>query len=157
MVKSNPASTAASARSSFHTTICVLEGLLAFEQAFGAAPTVTAARARGREYLLERRLLRRLSSGEIIEPAWTQFAFPPLWHYDLLRALDYLRSNGEPPDPRVAEAMRIVQERRHRDGRWLLDVRHTDTLYGDLAGAVGLPNRWITLRALRAMDWYRGS
>src|SRR3954470_16876795 len=142
-----------SVRSSFHTTICVLEGLLAFEQAFGAASTVGAARARGHEYLLERRLLRRLSSGEIIEPAWTQFAFPPLWHYDVLRALEYLRSTGEPPDPRVADAMRIVQERRHRDGRWLLDVRHKGTLYEDLAGPVGLPNRWITLRALRVMDW----
>src|SRR5438445_5410705 len=76
-----------SVRSSFHTTICVLEGLLAFEQAFGATLAVTDARRRAHEYLLERRLLRRLSTGEIIEPAWTQFAFPTLWHYDVLRAL----------------------------------------------------------------------
>ncbi len=85
-----------SVRSSFHTTICVLEGLLAFEQAFGAAPAVTDARRRGQEYLLERRLLRRLSTGEIIDPAWTAFAFPPLWHYDVLRALDYLRAASRP-------------------------------------------------------------
>src|SRR3954463_16667164 len=83
-----------SVRSSFHTTICVLEGLLAFEQAFGNAPSITAARRRGQEYLLERRLLRRLSTAEIIQPAWTQLAFPPLWHYDVLRALEYLRSTG---------------------------------------------------------------
>ena len=86
-----------SVRSSFHTTICVLEGLLAFEQAFGAAPPVTGARRRAHEYLLDRRLLRRLSTGEIINPAWTRFAFPPLWHYDVLRALDYLRAAGVPP------------------------------------------------------------
>ena len=143
-----------SVRSSFHTTICVLEGLLAFETAFGASSTVTDARRRAQEYLLERRLLRRLSTGEIIEPTWTQFAFPPLWHYDVLRALDYLRAAGVKPDARVEEAVAIVLERREASGRWLLDVRHRDTLHEELAGDVGEPNRWITLRALRVLDWY---
>jgi hypothetical protein len=138
-----------SVRSSFHTTLCVLEGLLAFENAFGATTSVTDARRRGQEYLLERRLLRRLSTGDIIEPAWTQFAFPTLWHYDVLRALDYLRAAGVQPDPRIEEAVAIVRERRQGDGRWLLDVRHRNTLHEELAGAVGAPNRWITLRALR--------
>jgi hypothetical protein len=98
--------------------------------------------------------MRRLSTGEIIEPAWMQFAFPPLWHYDVLRALDYLRAAGEPPDARVEEAVQIVRERIQDNGRWLLDVRHRDTLYEELAGTVGAPNRWITLRARRVLDWY---
>jgi len=86
-----------SVRSSFHTTICVLEGLSAFEQAFGATPAVTDARRRATGYLLERRLLRRASTGEIIDPAWTRLAFPMLWHYDVLRALDHLvRLRGRP-------------------------------------------------------------
>jgi hypothetical protein len=143
-----------SVRSSFHTTLCVLEGLLAFEQAFGAASPVTDARRRGQEYLLERRLLRRLSTGDIIEPAWTQFAFPTLWHYDVLRGLDYLRAAGAEPDARLEEAIAIVAERRQGDGRWLLDVRHRNTLHEELAGAVGAPNRWITLRALRVLNRY---
>jgi hypothetical protein len=145
-----------SVRSSFHTTICVLEGLSAFEQAFGAAPTVTDARRRAREYLLERRLLRRLSTGEIIDPAWTRLAFPPLWRYDVLRALDHLRAAGVPPDGRAEEAVAIVRERRRPDGRWSLDVRHRDTLHEELAGEVGAPNRWVTLRALRVLDWHAG-
>jgi hypothetical protein len=145
-----------SVRSSFHTTICVLEGLLAFEQAFGATPPVTEARKRAREYLLERRLLRRLSTGDIIEPAWTRFAFPPLWHYDVLRALDYLRAAGARPDERVEEAVAIVLDRRQGDGCWRLDARHQDTLYEELAGPVGAADRWITLRALRVLDWYAG-
>jgi hypothetical protein len=143
-----------SIRSSFHTTICVLEGLLAFEQAFAATSAVTEARRRAQEYLLERRLLRRLSTGEIIEPTWTQFAFPTLWHYDVLRALDYLRAAGVRPDARVEEAVAIVLERGQGAGRWLLDVRHRNTLHEELAGTVGAPNRWITLRALRVLDWY---
>jgi hypothetical protein len=142
-----------SVRSSFHTTICVLEGLLAFETAFGAAPAVTDARTRAHEYLLERRLLRRLSTGEIIEPAWTLFSFPPLWHYDVLRALDYLRAAGVRPDERMEEATAIVIERRQDDGRWRLDVRHRDAPYQEIAGSVGAPNKWITLRALRVLDW----
>jgi hypothetical protein len=143
-----------SVRSSFHTTICVLEGLLAFEKAFGATAPVTDARRRAQEYLLERRLLRRLSTGDIIEPAWTQFAFPMLWHYDVLRALDYLRAAGVEPEDQVEEAVAIVLERRQGDGRWLLDVRHRNTLHDELAGTVGAPNRWITLRALRVLDWH---
>jgi hypothetical protein len=142
-----------SVRSSFHTTICVLEGLLAFERAFGAASSLTEARQRAQEYLLERRLLRRLSTGGMIEAAWTQLAFPTLWHYDVLRALDYLRAAGVHPDARMEEAVAIVRERRQGDGRWLLDVRHRNTLHEDIAGAVGEPNRWITLRAMRVLEW----
>jgi hypothetical protein len=143
-----------SVRSSFHTTICVLEGLLAFEKAFGATPAVTDARKRAQKYLLERRLLRKLSTGEIIDPTWAQLAFPTLWHYDVLRALDYLREADVPPDARVEEAVAIVRDRRQGDGRWLLDVRHRNTLHEEMAGAVGAPNRWVTLRARRVLDWY---
>jgi len=142
-----------SVRSSFHTTICVLEGLLAYEQAFGATALLTEARRRAQEYLLERRLLRRLSTGEIIDATWTQFAFPTLWHYDVLRALDYLRAAGVQPDARLDEAIAIVLERRDGSGRWRLDLRHRNTLHEELAGTVGAPNRWITLRALRVLDW----
>lgn len=143
-----------SVRSSFHTTICVLEGLLAFEQAFVVASAITDARRRAHEYLLDRHLLRRLSTGAIIDSRWTQFSFPPLWHYDVLRALDYLRAAQAESEGRVDEAVAIVLERRQDDGRWLLDLRHKDTLHEDIAGAVGAPNRWITLHALRVLDWY---
>lgn len=142
-----------SVRSSFHTTICVLEGLLAFEQAFGVAAATTDARRRAEEYLLARRLLRRRSTGDVIDPSWTRLAFPPLWHYDVLRALDYLRATGVQADARVEEAVAAIVERRQHDGRWLLDVRHRNTLYEELAGVVGEPNRWITLRALRVLEW----
>ena len=143
-----------SVRSSFHTTICVLEGLLAYETAKGATAAVTGARVRAQEYLLERRLFRRLSSGEVIEPKWARFTFPTMWHYDVLRGLDYLRSAGVVPDERVAEAVGLVVERRQPDGRWLLDEPHRDVVHGDLEGGAGQPSRWNTLRALRVLDWY---
>jgi hypothetical protein len=142
-----------SVRSSFHTTICVLEGLFAYEERFGASAAIGDARSLAHEYLLSRRLLRRASTGAIIESTWTAFAFPTLWHYDVLRALDYLRAAGAQPDARVAEAIAILRERQQPDGRWLLDVRHRDTLYPEFAGEVGAPSRWVTLRALRVLDW----
>jgi hypothetical protein len=142
-----------SVRSSFHTTICVLEGLLEFEQSVGVDAAITNARNRAHEYLLQRRLLRRLSTGEVIDRRWTEFAFPPLWHYDVLRGLDYLRAAGVSPDARVDEAVAIVRDRRRPEGRWLLDARHRNTLYEEMAGVVGEPNRWITLRASRVLRW----
>ena len=140
-----------SVRSSFHTTICVLEGLLAHEKSYGEDPAITEARERGGEYLLERHLLRRLSTGDVIDEGWRCLAYPPLWHYDVLRGLEYAVNAGFKDDPRLAEAIETVESRRLSDGRWHLDVRHKDTLYEEIAGAPGEPNRWITLRALRAL------
>lgn len=143
-----------SARSSFHTTICVLEGLLEYERAVGPDPLVTAARRRGEEYLLARSLFRRLSTGEVVDPAFVQFAYPPRYHYDILRALDYFRDAGEAPDPRVADAMRIVESKRSGDGRWLLDDAHAEALAFPFSETVGEASRWNTLRALRVLRWY---
>lgn len=146
-----------STRSSFHTTICVLEGLLAFEQARGATPDVASARRRGEEYLLARHLQRRLSTGAIINTEWTNLVFPPLWHYDILRALDYMRKAEVGKDHRLDEAADAVRSARAADGRWSLDARHRGTLYPQMVGDVGEPNRWITLLALRTLAWIEKS
>ncbi len=142
-----------SVRSSFDTTINVLEGLLEFERATAGSPDVTAARRRGEEYLLERNLFRRKSTGEVVRPIYLEFAFPFYWHYDVLRALDYFRDVGGEPDPRMAEAVEIVRSKRQPDGRWLLDHLHPGRVFFDLED-VGEPSRWNTLRALRVLDWY---
>jgi len=143
-----------SVRSSFHTTICVLEGLLAYEKARGGTAAVTAARVRAHEYLLERRMFRRLSSGEVISRGWTRFSFPAMWHYDVLRGLDYLRSAGVEPDERVAEAVGLVAKRRHQNGRWPLHKPDPDPVHFEMENGRGNPSRWNTLRALRVLDWY---
>ena len=143
-----------SVRSSFHTTICVLEGLLEYERAVGAAPEVASARRRGEEYLLERALFRRRSTGEVANPAFLKFAFPPRYHYDVLRALDYLRDAGVQPDTRVGDACEVVEGRRQADGRWLLDGAYDEALALPFGESVGQPSRWNTLRALRVLGWY---
>jgi hypothetical protein len=142
-----------STRGSFHTTICVIEGLLEHERATGGAPAVTAARERGQAYLLERSLLRRRSSGEVIDPAWTHFSFPTGYHYDALRGLEYLRSANVTPDARLDEAVDLVTSKRDVDGRWALENVHLDELDAEPGVAEGQPSRWITLRALRVLRW----
>ena len=149
-----------STRSSFNTTLCVLEALLEHEWAVGASPEVTGARLRGQEYLLERRLFRRLSTGEVIErdrkggAAWTRFAFPTWWHYDVLRGLEYLRRAGVAPDGRVTEAIDLVESKRDGDGRWPLEVRYAGEMPVETDDGEGRPSRWNTLRALRVLNWY---
>jgi hypothetical protein len=142
-----------SVRSSFHTTICVLEGLLEYERAKGASAALTAARARGQEFLLERRMFRSLSSGQVINRDWTLFSFPTGYHYDMLRGLDYLRSAGVEPDDRIAEAIELVQKHRRSDGRWPLQNPHADRFHFEMDEGPDEPSRWNTLRALRVLRW----
>jgi hypothetical protein len=143
-----------SRRSSFNTTICVLEALLEYKLAGGSRAEVTEARLRGQEYLLERRLLRRRTTGEVVDPAWTRFSFPTWWHYDVLRGLEYLRRAGATPDERVAEAIELVESKRDGDGRWPLENEHPGTMAVEVDEGEGRPSRWNTLRALRVLDWY---
>jgi len=149
-----------STRSSFNTTICVLEALLEYERAGNGTPVVTEARLRGQEYLLERRLFRRRSTGQVIErdrkggATWTRFAFPTWWHYDVLRGLDCLRRAGASTDERVAEAIDLVASKCDTDGRWPLETQHPGKMPVETDEGQGRPSRWNTLRALRVLDWY---
>jgi hypothetical protein len=143
-----------STRSSFHTTIRVLEGLLEYEKARAATTAVAAARSRAHEYLLERRMFRSLSSGEVIDKHWLRFAFPSTWHYDVLRGLDYLRNAGVAPDERVAEAIGVVEQRRHQNGLWPLNTLHPGRRTFDMEAGVGKASYWNTLRSLRVLRWY---
>jgi len=143
-----------STRSSFHTTICVLEGLLEYERALGSAPEIAAIRRRGEEYLLTRRLFRRRSTGDVASPDFLKFEFPPRYKYNVLRALDYFRDACVHPDDRMDEALHVVEKSRQADGRWLLDGTHNEALAFPFSESPGEPSRWVTLRALRVLRWY---
>jgi len=146
-----------SRRSSFHTTICVLEGLLEYERAGRKSRAVTNARKRGENYLLDRHLFRSLRTGEVIDERWLRFSFPTFWHYDVLRGLDYLRNAEIKPDRRVRQAIKSVIERRHQNGRWPLNLLHPERIPVEMETGVGSASRWNTLRALRVLRWYKNS
>ena len=156
-----------STRSSFNTTICVLEALLECELSAGSRGEVTSARLRGQEYLLVRRLFRRRSTGAVIQhdrkmgpagtqghPAFTRIAHPAWWHYDVLRGLDYLRRAGVAPDERMAEAVGLAASKCDGDGRWSVEVRYPGVMPIAIDEGERRPSRWNTLRALRVLDWY---
>jgi hypothetical protein len=146
-----------SRRSSFHTTICVLEGLLDYERAGRKSVAVAKARKRAEEYLLERRMFRSLRTGDVIDKRWLRFSYPAFWHYDVLRGLDYLRNAGIKPDSRMSEAIETVMERRHQNGRWPLNFLHAERIPLEMETGVGSASRWNTLRALRVLHWYNNS
>ncbi|MBL8098745.1 MAG: hypothetical protein JNK81_06160 [Anaerolineales bacterium] len=149
-----------STRSSFNTTICVLEALLAYEKMNKENKEVTAARLRGQEYILERYLFKRKSTGEIIEKdrkggnVWANFAFPTWWRYDILRGLEYMRNANVTPDERIADAIEVVMSKRDNDGKWILDVQYEGIMPVEINEGEGKPSRWNTLRALRVLKWY---
>lgn len=142
-------------RSSFHTTILALEGLLEYERAVGGASELEYARHRAHEYLFERRLMYSLRTGEVVNRRWLLMSFPPRWFYDVLRALDYLRAAGMDPDSRADEAVTVVDSKRRKDGRWPLQNRHAGREHFEMEEGPGKPSRWNTLRALRVLAWYR--
>jgi hypothetical protein len=146
-----------SIRSSFATTINVLEGLLAYQQTTGGSQDLTAARKRAEEYLLERSLLRRKSTRKIINASWLQFSFPTRWHYDILRGLDYFRSAGGRPDARLREAIGLLRSKQQANGTWLLENTHPGKIYFPLDEGDGHPSRWITLRAMRVQAWFEAA
>jgi hypothetical protein len=147
-----------SVRSSFATTINVLEGLLEYERAAEGTPGSREARRSGEGFLLERRLFRRLSTGEPADEQFLRFAHPSRWHYDVLRALDYFRSaaalTGAAADSRIGEAVDHVRTRRLEDGTWPLDWTPPGRVWFDVDEGAGEPSRWVTLRAMRVLRWW---
>lgn len=139
--------------SSFASTINVLEGLLECERATGGSAELRAARRGGEEYLLERSLFRRRSTGEVAVDAWREFSFPTRWHYDVLRALEYFRL-ADVRDPRLGEAIELVRRKRQDDGTWLLENTHPGAVHVELEHGDGRPSRWNTLRATRVLAWW---
>ena len=150
-----------SVRSSFDTTINVLEGLLKYERATGGTPESRAARRSGEEYLLERHLFRRLSTGQPADESYLHLLHPNRWHYDVLRGLDYFRSvsalTGQAPDPRLGEAIEHIRSRRLDAGTWPLDWNPTGRIWFEVDDGPGEPSRWVTLRALRVLKWWEAA
>ncbi|GMA32778.1 hypothetical protein GCM10025875_27700 [Litorihabitans aurantiacus] len=146
-----------STRSSFHSTLNALRGMLAWEQLTGR-DDLREVRLRGQEYLLERRLLTRASTGERVGPWVEHLVHPVRWIYTALGALDHLRNagvhDGVAPDPRAADAVAVVREARRDDGTWAPNVRLAGERWFEVDVEKGEPSPWLTFTALRALHWW---
>ncbi|HEX4248699.1 MAG TPA: squalene cyclase [Pseudonocardia sp.] len=147
-----------STRSSYHSTLNSLKGLLAHDAATGGTDATRAARRAGEEYLLCRRLYRRLSTGEPVAPWVGRFAYPPRWTYSVLNAAEYFREaallDGTAPDPRMAEAIELVRAARQPDGTWLQARRHPGRVWFDVDVPEGEPSKWLSLSGTRVLAWW---
>ncbi|MER5266268.1 squalene cyclase [Actinosynnema sp. NPDC002837] len=147
-----------STRSSFHSTLNSLKGLLAYDAATGGTEATRAARRAGEEYLLARGLFRRLSTGEPVAPWVNRFSYPFRWYYNVLNAAEYFRQvwllDGTPPDPRLADAIELVRAERQPDGTWLQARRHPGRVWFEVDVPAGEPSKWLTLYGTRVLDWW---
>jgi hypothetical protein len=147
-----------STRSSFDSTLNALKGLCDHEAATGGSDATRAARRAGEEYLLERGLMRRLSTGEVLAPWVTRFAYPFRWFYSVLNAADYFRMacllDGTQPDPRMADAMEAIRAQRRPDGTWLQARRHPGRVWFEVDVPAGESSRWLTLSGVRVLEWW---
>ena len=147
-----------SRRSSFHSTLNSLVGILDHEVRTGGSPALRQARHSGEEHLLQRGLMRRLSTGEVHEPWATHFAHPYRWYYSVLRAADYFRTaslhDGRRPDDRMADAVELIRSARNADGTWHQQLRHEGRTWFDVDSGPGEPSRWLTFHALRVLRWW---
>jgi len=147
-----------STRSSFHSTLNTLKGLLAYEAKTGGSDALRTARRAGEEYLLQRRLIRRLSTGEVVAPWVTRFAYPFRWFYSVLNAAEYFRAtalnDGTAPDPRLAEAIEVIRAARRPDGTWLQEHRHPGRVWFEVDAPPGEPSKWLTFAGIRVLAWW---
>ncbi len=144
-------------RSSFHSTLNSLVGLLDYELRTGKNEKVTDARKRAEEYLLQRRLMFKLSTGEPVGPWLNDLAYPLRWNYTIIRALNYFRESamfaGTDPDPRIAEAAEALAAMANENGRWVTNDRIPGQVWFDVDTPVGEESKWLTFFALRALAW----
>jgi hypothetical protein len=147
-----------SSRSSVRSTLNTIKGLLYYEIASGGDERLRAARHSGEEYLLERRLMRRLTTGELLGPWVTSFAYPFRSFYTVLNAVDHFRFaslyDGTPPDPRLADAVDAIRAARQPDGRWLQERRHPGRVWFEIDVPPGEPSKWLTFHGTRVLEWW---
>ena len=142
--------------SSFHTTISVLEGLWEYEKVFPRSALIKSVRQmqdEGIEFLLQHRLYKSDKSGKIVHPQMVKLAFPPRWHYDILRCLDYFQDKGIKKEKRMVDAVCLLKEKQTKDGFWKLETKYRAKVFFDME-KVGKASRWNTLRVLRVLKWW---
>lgn len=147
-----------STRSSFHSTLNALKGLLAFDVATGGTEATRAARRGGEEYLLQRNLFRRQSTGQPVGPWVDRFRYPQRWAYSVLNAADYFRAaarcDGVGPDPRMADAIERIRAARQPDGTWLQTEPLPGRVWFEVDVSDGEPSKWLTLFGIRVLAWW---
>lgn len=146
--------------SSFTETLLPMLGLAAYARKYRRPAAAEGARAAG-EVFLRRRLFKRVSDGRIIAPDFVALHYPRYWHYDFLGGLKAMMQIGRIRDPRCADALDLLEERRLPDGGWPAEKRYykvspkTMRSNADYVNWGGTSrkrmNEWVTVDALAVL------
>lgn len=141
--------------SSMHTTISILEGILEYAKNGYEyrLQELQEAAEKSRTFLLQHRLFLSDRTGNIIDKKWLMLSYPSRWKYDVLRALDYFQSAGIKYDPRMQDALDILNKKRRKDNKWPVQAKHPGQIHFDMEKTGG-PSRWNTLRAMRVLKHF---
>jgi hypothetical protein len=142
--------------SSFHTTISVLEGLWEFERHYPHHDLLNVIQEKqneGIEFLLDHHLYKSNTTWQAVDPRMTKLSFPPRWHFDIMRCLDYFQEKNINKDKRMNDAMELLIKKRTIDGFWKLEIKYPAKIFFEMEN-VGKESRWNTLRALRILKWW---
>lgn len=139
---------------SFHTTICVLEGLWEYQiQGYKyRLEEVVFARKRAEEFLLMHHLFLSDKDGRVIDQRFLSMHYPCHWHYDVLRALEYFAITQHPYDFRISEALTWLMSNAN-DGRYPLSPKYSGFMHFQLEKS-GKYSRINTLRAYRILKFW---
>ncbi len=141
--------------SSLHSTLSVLEGILEYKRNNYKyrLTELENAQAESQEFILKHQLYRSIKTGGIINPNFLKLYYPPRWHYDILKAMDYFRLANVKYDRRMNDAIVVIQDKRDKDGLWKLPAKYPGETHFEME-ETGKPSRWNTLRALRVLRHY---
>lgn len=143
--------------SSFHTTFNVLDGLRDYVELYKGKRKheVLIAQQHALELLLQHHLFRSDKTGEVINDKFTMMTYPHRWHYDAFRGLSYFARIDAPHDPRLRDAIDLLDSKRRDDGTWPNEYRYAAKEFFKMEGVGDKPSRWNTLRALRILKWWQ--
>ena len=83
---------------------------------------------------------------------WWLFGFPVFYVTDILQIVEALAGLGYAADPRLHNAWQLILSKQDAQGRWGLEYDYTSKTWGNY-GRKGQPNPWVTLRALRTLQY----
>jgi hypothetical protein len=84
--------------------------------------------------------------------------YPFRWFYSVLHAAEYFRLasqlDGVSPDPRMADAIDAIRERRQSDGTWSPSLKNEGRMWFEVDVPANEPSKWLTLYAARVLRWW---
>lgn len=149
--------------SSFHESLSTLWGLIMYNKV-ARSGDVGRAIERACEFFLNHRIIFSHTTGRLLKQEWLKLRYPVYWHYNFLEAMRILSLASKGKDPRMNEALDLLESKCGISGLWGAEGFYWRHLAGEALQHPGArthldavdwgrtgPNEIITLNALRVL------